>query len=280
MNNLEIKLKELVAIINEVSGGGRLTDDSCFLSQDYIYQLESSTESKGFTLLGSGHFSGAFAHPDIPGLVIKVGLKKEDSGAAYAAWCRANQGMVGVPVIHHIARHKSCYTVVLDHLEPLYEYADVDVYDGGTYKEGGAELFKAYKVVQQGVGNGLASFDMHAGNVMVDPKTKQLVITDPVSFTHDEGVESQGVYLDVTARAKEVLKEKARHGLLCKTKKLASLVLPEEVVGWAFEYLDGTQERALLSSLVDEHVNKMVIDLVADHKLDLDKRLEAQFLRG
>ena len=304
MNNLEIKLKELVAIINEVTEGGKLTDDCGFDRQDYSTQLEQATESKGFTLLGSGHFSGAYSHPDIPGLVIKVGLKKEDSGAAYAAWCRANQGMAGVPVIHHIARHESCYTVVLDRLKPLYEYVDVDVYGGEIYKEGGAELFKAYKVVQQGVGNGIrlptaqyeklqgtslaihnffngiASFDLHSGNVMVDPKTKQLVITDPVSFTHDEDVKSQGVGLDVDAQARKAIREKAKHNLQFKTDELVTLWVPEEVEEWAFAYLDGTEERILRRNLVDKHINKMVIDLVADRKLDLDKRLEAQFLRG
>lgn len=301
MNNLEIKLNELVAIINEVSEGGKLTDACGFDSQDYSVQLERATKSKGFTLLGSGHFSGAYSHPDIPGLVIKVGLKKEDSGAAYAAWCRANQGMEGVPVIHHIARHESCYTVVLDHLEPLLDY--VNVYVDKVYKEGGKELLAAYRIAQRaimrgeavltgkykGLANtsleihkffsGIAAFDMHSDNVMVDPATKQLIIIDPVSFTRDDRLE-RGVDLDIAAMAKEALKLRARLGVKAKTKELASLVLPAEVEEWAFEYLGWTEERILRRNLVDKHINKMVIDLVADRKLDLDKRLEEQFLRG
>lgn len=57
-------------------------------------------------------------HELLPGRVIKVGFKKEDSGAAYVAFCRMHQGRVGIPNVYHVARHAGCYTVVLDELEP------------------------------------------------------------------------------------------------------------------------------------------------------------------
>lgn len=52
--------------------------------------------------LGHGFFSAVYSEPEDASVVYKVGFKKDDSGAAYAAFCRNNQGRAGIPVIHNI----------------------------------------------------------------------------------------------------------------------------------------------------------------------------------
>lgn len=154
----------------------------------------------GFNLLGNGHFSAAFKHKLLPGRVIKVGFKKEDSGAAYVAFCRMHQGRVGIPNVYHVARHAGCYTVVLDELEPCQRrenethehYADLANY---FVENSGAELGRDYGAETElpfvetcqminKFFHGIASFDMHSGNIMFTKDGKP-VITDPVSFSAD-----------------------------------------------------------------------------------------------
>ncbi len=113
-------LAALIAdIVNAETSDGDDTDSDWGLErQDYWQTLKIKAKDAGFNLLGNGHFSAAFKHELLPGKVIKVGFKKEDSGAAYVAFCRMHQGRVGIPNVYHIARHAGCYTVVLDELEP------------------------------------------------------------------------------------------------------------------------------------------------------------------
>ena len=48
----------------------------------------------------------------------KVGFKKDDSGAAYAAFCRNNQGRAGIPIIHNIEMLPTGqYVVMMDRLQ-------------------------------------------------------------------------------------------------------------------------------------------------------------------
>lgn len=154
----------------------------------------------GFTCLGNGFFSAAYSHPIIPGRVIKVGFKKEDSGAAYAAFCRANQGLMGIPNVYDIQRHDDCYTVVLDHLQ-AYSESTPDLLDAKNviktvimkrdsdhyewcepYDDYTNALADTAKVIYEFF-NGIAGFDLHNGNIMVNSQG-QVVITDPVSYTN------------------------------------------------------------------------------------------------
>lgn len=211
----------LVWLVNTETCHGELTSSSCGLeSQNYWASLQSLTKDAGFKMLGNGHFSAAYSHPMLPGKVIKVGFKKEDSGAAYVAFCRMHQGRKGIPVIHDVQRHASCYTVVLDelveldaytpdptnypgapedeavewvyeHMEPAVHTSDAGWKDHLKYcdesdiliLEEHAELIETCRMVHHFF-HGLASFDMHRGNVMVT-KSGELVLTDPVSFSHD-----------------------------------------------------------------------------------------------
>ncbi|WEU80170.1 serine-threonine kinase [Klebsiella phage Toyotomi] len=192
-------------IVNyETSDGDDTVNSRGLESQDYWQTLMIKAKDAGFNLLGNGHFSAAFKHELLPGKVIKVGFKKEDSGAAYVAFCRMHQGRVGIPNVYHVARHAGCYTVVLDELVPceLYEneahehYADIANY---FVENSGAELgdvdgaekelpfVETCQMIHKFF-HGIASFDMHSGNIMFTKDGKP-VITDPVSFSADRGRE-------------------------------------------------------------------------------------------
>lgn len=185
-------------IVNyETSDGDDTNSDWGLDRQDYWQTLKIKAKDAGFNLLGNGHFSAAFKHELLPGRVIKVGFKKEDSGAAYVAFCRMHQGRVGIPNVYHVARHAGCYTVVLDELEPcnrrgnhLHDhYADLAYYfvegepDPEDYAEGDQPFIETCQMIRKFF-HGIASFDMHSGNIMFTKDGKP-VITDPVSFSQD-----------------------------------------------------------------------------------------------
>ncbi|MCC3724458.1 hypothetical protein [Staphylococcus epidermidis] len=192
-------LVELIAdIVNYETSDGDDTDSDWGLErQDYWQTLKIKAKDAGFNLLGNGHFSAAFKHELLPGRVIKVGFKKEDSGAAYVAFCRMHQGRVGIPNVYHVARHAGCYTVVLDELEPCQRrenethdhYADLAYYfvegesDPADYAEGDQPFIETCQMIRKFF-YGIASFDMHSGNIMFTKDGKP-VITDPVSFSQD-----------------------------------------------------------------------------------------------
>jgi hypothetical protein len=176
----------------------------------------------GFKFLGAGHFSAVFEHSLLPNRVIKVGFKKEDSGAAYAAWCRMNQGRAGVPTIHAIARHAGCYTVVLDKLFEFnsekdskkdsevthyYELAAASLYgrDTGFWDDFSKNLKNTISDIRSFFVD-IASFDLHEGNVMVN-SNGDLVITDPVSWTREDTISRTKFHIDtdeLLAEVKEV----------------------------------------------------------------------------
>ncbi|UDW09593.1 protein kinase [Klebsiella phage IME183] len=185
-------------IVNcETSDGGDTDSDLGLERQDYWQTLKIKAKDAGFNLLGNGHFSAAFKHELLPGRVIKVGFKKEDSGAAYVAFCRMHQGRVGIPNVYHVARHAGCYTVVLDELEPCerFENATHDHYselayyfvegepDPTDYAETDQPFIETCQMIRKFF-YGIASFDMHSGNIMFTKDSKP-VITDPVSFSAD-----------------------------------------------------------------------------------------------
>lgn len=204
-------------IVNgETCDGNDTNGSQCLEDQDWWNTLGALMRDAGFHMLGNGHFSAAYSHKLLPGRVIKVGFKKEDSGAAYTAFCRMHQGRAGIPNIYHVARHAGCYTVVLDHLNSCDrypnkvhdEYADIarEVIEcnSGAYdfRTGWDEEFvETCKMIREFF-NGIASFDMHSGNIMFDDNDVPY-ITDPVSFSHDSGRED-GFPLDPEALIAEV----------------------------------------------------------------------------
>lgn len=193
------------AIVNDETEDGQLTQaagNTSLERMDYWQTLAARMRDVGFIKLGNGHFSAAYEHALLPGKVIKVGFKKEDSGAAYAAFCRMNQGREGIPTVYDIQRHAGCYTVVLDYLNPLNDWCygesdkvrhhfkaareiiEEDCFDAAEeypISDGFIETCKDIRKFFLGI----ASFDCHSGNMMKD-QMGRLIITDPVSFSADD----------------------------------------------------------------------------------------------
>lgn len=222
ISELDKRQTLLVALAADIVNGetcdGNDTEGSNGLEyQDWWYTLGALMRDAGFRMLGNGHFSAAYSHEMLPGRVIKVGFKKEDSGAAYTAFCRMHQGRAGIPNIYHVARHAGCYTVVLDHLHSCSEYtndahanylnaAQEFIECTGAAADWhvqlvGTEFIETCQMIREFF-TGIADFDMHSGNIMFDDNDVPY-ITDPVSFSH--GNEREDVFpLDPEALLAEV----------------------------------------------------------------------------
>lgn len=225
----------LVEMVNSETCDGEITELNRALEhQDWWTTLKCLTADAGFKMLGNGHFSAAYSHPLLPNRVIKVGFKKEDSGAAYTAFCRMYQGRAGIPNVYDVQRHAGCYTVVLDALNDCerygndehYKYAEIasdiidyksDEHDGLTGWDG--EFVETCKLIRKFF-EGIASFDMHSGNIMFDDNDVPY-ITDPVSFSQKKdggsfSIDPEELIKEVekVARQKEIdraRERKARH---------------------------------------------------------------------
>lgn len=131
MNNL---MCQLHAIICEECY--KIEDDSEGIAGQPRWEaFEILAREHGYKLLGLGHFAAAFEHEDLPGYAIKVGFKKEDSGAAYAAFCRENEGLAGLPVIHLVKRFSRAYMVAMDKYRSLNDIGGNYCRDCETYEQ-------------------------------------------------------------------------------------------------------------------------------------------------
>lgn len=340
-------VKLLVTIVNYETESGKLTEQAgnqALESMAYWNSLNTMLQAEGFKRLGNGHFSAAYSHQMLPGKVIKVGFKKEDSGAAYVAFCRMHQGHAGIPAIHDVQRHAGCYTVIMDRLDCAREAAQRNI-----------ELMVTHNLVSQAVecGNidrwneadlsesdkalaatgieiynffhGIARFDMHWGNVMLD-KERNLIITDPVSFSNDEDIKDfridpDELLAEIEVAAKKAVIERARQRQARKgtqwqeqrkavnkrrrkNRKEADRISKERARREAKTKLlepDFFHARQVMGDALDDVIimnnwfpmcNIMNVAVAADLneaqralvmgriELPMDKRLDAQFLRG
>lgn len=227
------------AIVNDETQDGELTQaagNTSLEDMDYWQTLAERMRDVGFVRLGNGHFSAAYEHALLPGKVIKVGFKKEDSGAAYAAFCRMNQGREGIPTVYDIQRHAGCYTVVLDYLTPLTDWCSgesdkichhfraareiiqenyFDTAEEYQISEGFIETCKDIRKFFLGI----ASFDCHSGNMMKD-QMGRLVITDPVSFSADNKLKPNEFHCDPDELISEIEVLRAQEAIdRCKARK-------------------------------------------------------------
>ncbi len=175
------------------------------IDQDALPIISAFMAKEGWEFSGSGYFSAVYVKG---GLALKVGLKPEDSGATYAAWCRANQGKAGVPTIYAIDKYKVCYVVLTDRCYGIRPYLtkgdrrysqalrdDVDAVRAaidGTMPKRLSDI--AYTAMQiREFFTGIATFDLHRGNVMIDRHNK-LVITDPLSYSDNRDCHNESRY--------------------------------------------------------------------------------------
>ena len=152
--------------------------------------LDEFMSSKGWSVAGNGHFSVAYVKDK---LCIKLGFKSEDSGAMYAAFCRDNKGLKGLPDVLDMQHHgRHSYTVVMPALKPLdgpkkAALSNAWMSDGGrTIGPNVMRLLRSWGVDAAGIRirsffNGVATMDLHGDNVMQDD-AGNFIITDPVSF--------------------------------------------------------------------------------------------------
>lgn len=227
------------AIVNAETQDGELTQakgDWSLESMDYWQTLAERMRDVGFSKLGNGHFSAAYEHALLPGKVIKVGFKKEDSGAAYAAFCRMNQGREGIPTVYDIQRHAGCYTVVLDYLTPLNDWCHGESDKIRHHFHAAREIIEedcfataeAYPISEGFIETckdirkfflGIASFDCHSGNVMKD-QMGRLIITDPVSFSADDKLKPGEFHCDPDELIAEIEALRAQEAIdRCKARK-------------------------------------------------------------
>ena len=163
-------------------------------AQDIMDDLTVAFEEEGWELSGSGYFSAVFVKE---GMALKVGFKPTDTGAMYAAWCRANQGKPGVPTVYALSKFEGCYVV----LTRAYRSVETDLEYGGDR----SKHYLEFNAIRQSIKfghkrileapfatadtaleiheffNGIVEWDMHEGNVMVDSDDR-MVITDPMSY--------------------------------------------------------------------------------------------------
>lgn len=224
----------LAQIVNHETQDGAITaaaGNTALEGMSYWQTLREVTADCDFVRLGNGHFSAAYKHELLPGKVIKVGFKKEDSGAAYVAFCRMHQGRAGIPTVHAVQRHAGCYTVVLDELQEFHradggELGDqfdcvswaIDAgYSMAKMLEEFPKCTKYTALIESAIEirkffSGIAQFDIHSGNVMID-RTGNLVITDPVSFSHDKEelpMDVEGLLAEVERAAQLRMIERCR----------------------------------------------------------------------
>ncbi len=220
MSHMNQEVIDFIRLVNEHMKDITVKDDRPSGNQwfkELKIKIKETFDASDF--LGAGYFSAAYQHPTDPTKVIKIGFKREDSGAAYAAFCRQHQGDYGVPQIDWMERFEKVYFVIMKkytsyedgvgiqrrrnqrhgievervELQSVYHttYAIFNRrHERDNYLKKGHKIFdfsdKVYSFF-----NGLAAFDLHEDNIMYDADLDQMVITDPVSF--GDGRNSQKV---------------------------------------------------------------------------------------
>lgn len=192
--------EHLVGLAESICGGEHDSSDEYAQHTGAGREFLQRAQDAGFVLLGDGYFSMVFKHVEQPGFAFKYSLKNQDMGLHYAAWCRSNPGK-HVPQVQYLRKAKAGYCVVMpiyeayDHRDPRQQaqYTAIcnglvrdkkltEDYEQGLYDAGGWLALSAAKVAFA-IGKyfrGLATVDMHPGNVLVD-RYGQLVITDPLA---------------------------------------------------------------------------------------------------
>lgn len=150
----------------------------------------------GFAFAGYGHFSSVFTHPMYPGEVLKLSMRKDDAYKAFAMHARAahSEGLgQHLPDVRHIEQRGDTVVYVLKEYKPIHavlpEFCGYDLVErSATHRSNSLyrrslcsavrKLMKFFK--------GVAVLDLHSENVMYDPEFREVIITDPVSFTHNK----------------------------------------------------------------------------------------------
>ncbi len=126
---LALCCKAVTNLANNALMGSSVADLS-IENQSWYERIVLSFREAGITVLGSGYFSMAVTLEALAGRVIKLGFKKEDSGAAYAAYSidriACGKQLVGVdfdnvPKVEFMRRYENCYAVVMPKYQTFNE---------------------------------------------------------------------------------------------------------------------------------------------------------------
>ena len=171
-----------------------------------LINVAQRIQDLGFARLGSGHFAVVLAHPDYPDVVFKVCTNLEDKYHQFVQYCEGVQSN-HLPVIHAKDVREFAAVYVLDRLtkhdslnSPVSAY-QIQARVAGTlvnaWQQPGAnwqciprkvrasptyprKLMATARHLAKWVNRNKLSWDLHDGNIMWHPKTRALVITDPV----------------------------------------------------------------------------------------------------
>lgn len=149
----------------------------------------------GFMYCGHGYFSSVFQHADTPGVVYKLSMRTDDAYAAFALWARANPNQ-HAPMFHDIQRGRRAVVFAIKEYLPLgvAQSRGQLPLDFIPYRLMGRvhenkpntlyrrNLVKYLREIRKFF-NGVAKIDIHGENLMFDPDSKRVIVTDPVSFT-------------------------------------------------------------------------------------------------
>lgn len=149
----------------------------------------------GFMYCGHGYFSSVFKHGDTPGVVYKLSMRTDDAYAAFALWARANPNQ-HAPVFHDIQRGRRAVVFAIKEYLPLgvaqsrgqlpMAFASYvlmgRVWDNKPNTLYRRNLVKYIREIRKFF-KGVAQIDIHGENLMFDPDSKRIIVTDPVSFT-------------------------------------------------------------------------------------------------
>lgn len=150
-----------------------------------------------WTMLGAGHYGEAWEHAMYPGLVMKIsgpagwgedykracdGASNNDIWPEYAQACMQNPHE-NLPKVHHLEHHGKLAWGVLPRYDaaPGYMVASevVQRFKLAMRREIEAEYWMLPILDVTRLEN--CTLDMHSGNIMQDPDTGCVVITDPFS---------------------------------------------------------------------------------------------------
>lgn len=163
--------------------------------QDILGPLIDKLAEEGWLYSGAGFFSTVFIKG---GLALKLGFKASDTGGMYAAWCRANQNLPGVPQVYSLSKFSGCYVVLMRRYDALDEewlddeaddyVPDVD-YEYRAIRAAihcGERTSRRFDTVTTALAireffHGIVDFDLHETNVMLSTEG-DMIITDPISY--------------------------------------------------------------------------------------------------
>ena len=158
-------------------------------------EMSRKLRDTGFRYCGHGYFSSVFKHEDTPGVVYKLSMRTDDAYAAFALWARANPNQ-HAPVFHDIQRGRRAVVFAIKEYLPLYEAMSrgelteaFSVFGllGRVYANRPNTLYRRNLVKYlreiSKFFRGVATIDIHGENMMFDPDSKRVIVTDPVSLT-------------------------------------------------------------------------------------------------